>query len=96
MAQIKKLFTQEYVSNDCEGRYWNWEDSTETYDDLKNQLMTEWNGWFDGVAIVEKIFDDETFTITERVIKRAKRKYDGFHWVEGEIVEEIFEDGVDK
>lgn len=91
MAIIKKTFVQKSVSYDCEARSWTWEDTNENYEDLKNLLMTEWNGWFDGVRIVEKIFDDETFTLTVKPIKTAYRAYKDFRWEKGAIEEEIKE-----
>lgn len=92
MATIKKIFVQKNVSHDCEARNWVWEDTNENYEDLKNLLMTKWDSWFDGVRIVEKIFDDETFTITIKPIKTARRAYEGFHWKEGAIEEEVNEE----
>lgn len=84
---IKKTFVQKRVSHDQEARYWDWEDTTESYDDLKQKLMNEWDGWFEGVRIVEKVFDEDTFRITINVIKTAKRAYKDWRWVEGEIEE---------
>ena len=89
MATITKIFVQEHVSNDSEARNWKWVDTTKTYEELKDALTNEWNGWFDAVRVVEKVFDDETFTITENVIKVAKRAYNGFRWAKGEIKETI-------
>ena len=91
MRTITKTFVQVYVSNDCEARNWKWVDEKKgNYEDLKNELMTEWNGWFDGVRVVEKIFDEKTFTIKEKIVKEAKRAYEGFRWAEGEINETIY------
>ena len=89
MAIITKIFVQEHISNDCEALHWKWIDTTKTYDELKDALTNKWNGWFDAVRVVEKTFDDETFTITEKVIKKAERTYKDFHWVKGTIEETI-------
>jgi len=86
---ITKIFTQEHISNDCEARKWDWEDTEETYESLKEELK-KWNGWFDGVRVVEKIFNEETFTIETKVIKKATRAYDGWNWKKGEIIEEFY------
>ena len=90
MTTIKKTFTQKLVATDCEARNWEWRDTTETYEELKKKLVTEWDGWFDGVRIVEKTFDKGTFTITENPIKMAKRKWEHLRWVKGEIEEITF------
>jgi len=87
MATINKIFVQEYIGLDCEGRNWGWRDTKNTYEEVKEKLMTEWNGWLDGVRLVEKTFDDETFTIETKVIKEAKRVYENFRWKKGEIEE---------
>ena len=84
---IKRMFVQKRVATDCEARNWEWEDTKKTYEALKEKLTNEWDGWFDGVRVVEKVFDEETFTITENPIKMARRVYNGFHWVSGEIEE---------
>lgn len=69
---LTKTFTQKNVATDCEGRYFEWVDTKENYEDVKNAL----NGFVDGVRVVEKTFDDETFEITIKVVKKAERKYD--------------------
>ena len=79
MTTISKIFTQKHISNDCEAREWEWADTEETYEELAEKL-TKWDGWFDAVALVEKTFDPETFTITTKVIKTTKRTYTGFRW----------------
>ena len=86
---ITKIFVQKYISNDCEAREWEWKNTKETYENLKEELKN-WNGWFKGVRVVEKIFDEETFTIKTKVIKKATRAYDGLNWKKGEIIEEFY------
>lgn len=88
---ISKLFIQNYVSHDCEARDWFWVDAKEdaTYEELVERLASEWNGWWDGVRIVEKTFNDETFKITTKVIKTTRRTYKHYTWDGG--VEEIVE-----
>lgn len=78
---ITKTFTQIHVSHDCEARSWNWEDTNNDYTTEAEELRTKWDGWFDGVRIVEKTFDDETFTITTKAIKTTMRTYgDDYRW----------------
>ena len=78
---ITKTFTQIHVSHDCEGRYWDWEDTNKNYEELAEELRTKWDGWFDAVAIVEKTFDDETFTITTKMLKKTARTYgNNYRW----------------
>ena len=74
---ITKTFIQKHIATDCEARNWDWVDTNKTYEDLTKELKDKWNGWFDGVRVVEKIFDAETFTITIKVIKTTKRE---FNW----------------
>ena len=78
--KISKLFTQKYEAQDCEGRVYMWEDTTEDFDTAKKKM----NGWCTGVRIVKKTFDSDTFLITETPIKVAK-----FDWEHG-IQEKIF------
>ena len=87
---INKTFIQKYVSNDCEGRYWNWVDTNKTYEELKNDLANKSNGWFKAVRVVNKVFDEETFTITEEVVKKAERVYENYVWKKGAINEIIY------
>jgi len=84
----RKIFTEKCVCHDQEGRYWDWEKTEENYETLKNDLMTKWDGWFDGVRIVKYIFNPETFEIKREVIKYAMRKRDeNYRWVENEVEE---------
>jgi len=76
---ISKFFVQKHISSDCEARYWDWVDTDENYEILIERLKNKWNGWFDGVRIVEKTFDAETFIITTKTIKTFKRES---HWDE--------------
>ena len=71
---ISKLFVQKHVSSDCEARSWNWVDTDEAFEDLTNKLKDKWDSWFDGVRVVEKTFDTETFIITTKPIKSLKRE----------------------
>ena len=78
---ITKTFTQKLIAKDCEARYWEWVDTNEDYGTLANELATEWDGWFKAVRIVEKTFDDETFTITVKMIKMTERTIgDNYRW----------------
>ena len=71
---ISKLFVQKHISCDCEARYWDWVDTNETFENLTKKLKDKWDGWFDGVRVVEKTFDAETFIITTKPIKSFKRE----------------------
>ncbi len=71
---ISKLCVQKHISCDCEARYWDWVDTDESFDDLTEKLKNKWDGWFDGVRVVEKTFDAETFTIITKSIESFKRK----------------------
>lgn len=63
--KISKNFAQKHIALDCEGRYWDWVDVSEGYDFWLKKLNEGWDkGWFDGVRIVERTFDEDTFTIT--------------------------------
>ena len=77
---ISKIFTQKYVSFDCEARRWTWVDTDKDYDALAEELRTKWDGWFDGVRLVKKTFDDETFMITVEPIKQTDRHYTHGSW----------------
>ena len=76
---ITKTFIQKHIARDCEARNWDWEDTNENYEVLIERLKNKWNGWFDGVRVVEKTFDAETFIITTKAIKTFKRES---HWDE--------------
>jgi len=71
---ITKTFTQKHIARDCEARNWDWVDTNENYEVLTKELRDKWNGWFDGVRVVEKTFDVETFIITTKAIKTFKRE----------------------
>ena len=73
MTMITKTFTQKHVSHDYEARYFSWEDTDKTYEELAEELRTEDDAWFDGVRVVEKTFDPETFVITVKTIKAIER-----------------------
>lgn len=86
---ISKIFVEIKVSNDDEGRYWYWKVTKKTYEKAVEDLKAEWDGWFEGVRLVEKTFDSDTFEITIRVIKETHRTYKGFSW-DGGVEEKIF------
>lgn len=86
---INKMFVEVQVSDDCEARYWGWKTTTRTYEKAVEDLKAEWDGWFDGVRLVEKTFDSDTFEITTRVIKETHRTYKGFSW-DGGVEEKVF------
>lgn len=73
--KISKIMTQMHCSNDTEARYFDWVDSNRSYEEIKESLKTKWDGWTDGVRLVEKTFDEETFSISTRVIKTTMRKW---------------------
>lgn len=73
---LTKRFVQKLVSHDCEARDFEWEDTNEEYEVLAKRLWDNYSAWFKAARIVEKVFDDETFTITVKPIKTTRRKYD--------------------
>ena len=86
---ISKIFTEKRISRDMEARNWQWRDTDESYEELAEKLRTEWDGWFDAVAVVEKTFNDETFGITEKLIKMTRRTYDdNYRWNGAEEITE--------
>lgn len=71
--KISKTFVQIYVAHDTknsEGNYCWWENTEKTFEEAKNL-----KGWIDGVRLIEKTFDDETFEVTEKVLKQAWRRW---------------------
>ena len=84
---ITKIFTQKYVSFDSEARRWTWVDTDKDYDTLAEELRTKWDGWFDGVRLVKKTFNDETFMITVEPIKQTNRHYTRGTWDGAEEVD---------
>lgn len=72
---ITKTFVEKYISMDCEARYWEWVQVDDNYEELVEKLTSCWNGWFSGVALVEKTFNPETFKITSKFIKSVKREW---------------------
>ena len=93
MEMMVKRFVQKHKSYDCEGRNWCYVDTTESYEKLANDLATEWDGWFDAVRIVEKVFNPDTFEVHIKPIKETRRTYDGFLWNHG--TEEISYENAD-
>jgi hypothetical protein len=88
--ELKRIFTQKHISHDCEARDWEWVNTKSTYEDIKNYIKSEWNAWINGVRVVEKTFNDETFEITTEVLKIAMRAYENYSWAEGKIDEKIY------
>lgn len=86
---ISKIFVEVRISNDDEGRDWSWETTTKTYEKAVENLKAKWDGWFNGVRLVEKSFDSDTFEITTRVIKETHRTYKNYCW-DGGVEEKIF------
>ena len=68
--EIKKIFTQKEI-NHCGYARNEWVDTEETYEELVEQLKVL-KGLFDGVRVVEKTFDTETFKITMKVLKKTE------------------------
>lgn len=87
--KFTKEFVQKFVSNDCEARYWAWVDSELTYEQEVQDLKVCWDGWFDGVRLVEKTFDTDTFKFEIKVLKETEREYDENGWT-GEVTETIY------
>ena len=85
--KISKIMVQVHHSRDTEARYWDWEDANGTYEELKKRLETKWDGWTDGVRLVEKTFDEGTFCVYTRVIKTTMRKRNWNNWNEWTIEE---------
>lgn len=83
--EIRKIFTQVYEAQDCEGKYWDWVDTKKNYNKVKNNL----GGYITGVRMVEKIFNAETFEITIKELKRAMITWE--KW-EKKVVETISEE----
>lgn len=77
---ITKTFVQMNVSTDQEGRYWKWINVNKTYEEAVEAI----NGYADAARIVEKTFNDETFEITEKVLRVTKRRWGG------ELEEKVF------
>lgn len=76
---VSKIFTEKLVGN-IDGTKHFWERTDEDYDELAKKLDTEWDGWFEGVRMVEETFDSDTFKISTRVIKVTEREYDKKTW----------------
>lgn len=87
--KITKEFVQIYVAKDSDGYYWEWKDSKLTYEQEVQDLKSKWNGWFDGVRLVEKIFDTDTFEIEIKVLKEVEREYNEHGWTGG-VTETIY------
>jgi len=76
MKNIIKTFVEVYEL-DMEGRRGEWKPTTLTHDEAVKTL----DPWTDAVRTVEKTFDPETFTITERVLRRTEKDYgDTWTW----------------
>lgn len=84
--KFTKEFVQRCVSNDCEARNWEWVDSDLTYEQAVQDLKACWDGWFDGVRLVEKTFDTDTFEFEIKVLKEVEREYnEKLRWTGGVI-----------
>lgn len=90
---ITKNFVQIYISDDCEARNWDWKDTDFAYEAEVKRLAEKWNGWFKAVRVVKKIFNPETFELTTKEIKRAKRSYN--HEKKQIVIEECSEKELD-
>lgn len=75
MKNITKKFVQKYVAEDCEGKYYRWMDTNETYEKLEKEYLNKRNPWIDAIREVEKTFNPETFKITTKTIKGREWKY---------------------
>ena len=93
MEKMVKTFTMVYAPDDFEGRYSDWCNTKSTYEEAVKKLSTEENPWFSKVAIVEKTFDPETFTVSTKFLKVATRDYKGRRWrdYDGSIEETVYE-----
>lgn len=69
--KITKTFVETY-NLDMEGRHGEWEVTDKTYE----EAIKGFNGWMNAVRMVEKTFNDDTFKITEKVLKVTENKYD--------------------
>lgn len=75
MKNITKNFTQKYVAQDCEGRYWKWEDTNEIYETLEKKYLEKRDSYVNAIREVEKTFDPETFKITLKTIRGREWEY---------------------
>lgn len=73
---LKKNFVQVWVAHDCEASDGRWENSSCTYEEALEQLKEHHSPWFKSVRLVEKTFNDEDFTITEKPLRYATCQYD--------------------
>ena len=84
MKNITKTFVEVYEL-DMEGRRGEWKLTTLTHDEAVKTL----DPWTDKVRTVEKTFDPETFTLTERVLRLTEKDYEGkWNWG-GKTVETV-------
>lgn len=72
MTTITKTFTEIYTL-DMEGRHGEWRKTDKTYEEAVKMM----DGWNDAVREVEKIFNPDTFEITEREIRKTIKDYEG-------------------
>ena len=86
---IRRIFVEVRVSNDCEARNWEWKRTDRNYIKAVEDLKAKWDGWFEGVRLVEKTFNSDTFEITTRIIKETHRTYTNYRWT-GDVEEKIF------
>lgn len=83
MKNIVKTFVEVYEL-DMEGRRGWWKPTALTHDEAIKTL----DPWTDRVRTVEKIFDPETFTITEKVLRETEKDYEG-KWTWGGKTKEV-------
>lgn len=82
MKNITKNFVEIYVL-DMEGRNGEWVVTEKTHDEAIKEL----NGWNEAVRTVEKTFNPETFTITERVLRLTEKDFEGGWTWKGKVKE---------
>ena len=77
MKTMKKNFVQGYFAEGCEATNPEWKDIKDsgTYEEEKEFFFEHTSPWYQGVRLVEKTFDPETFTVTVRVIKTVTKDF---------------------
>ena len=80
---MKKNFVEKYVL-DMEGRRGEWEVTDETYE----EAVATMDGWIDKVREVEKTFHEDTFTVTEKVLRETVKDFEG-KWTWGGKTKEV-------
>ena len=72
MKNIIKNFVEIYEL-DMEGRRGEWKPTDMTHD----EAVAKMNPWLDKVRTVEKTFNPETFTITEKIVRLTEKDFEG-------------------